>query len=349
MTDARITQSVAICGVKLSAPTRITQSVAIAGVINSGPARVTQTAAVVGVILNPPVRITQSVAIVGVRTERPGCLTQEADCWRIERLDGTVYTFTSHDRNLTFNGETYESCGSLSASALQLSAELGSTDNIDFAGIMYEGGVSELDIWSDKFAGAEVQVWRVPWTGSGSPVLLAAGTVGSRTFGDTEYKFEIVTAGQRLAQQPIISTVTPTCRFKLGDARCTVDVSALAVTGTVTGLATVNLFTGARRRTFADSARAGDATGKFTLGKLTWTGGNNAGISVDVKSYTPGVFILEQPMPIPIALADTYSVTPGCNLTAETCKDVFANKINFGGFEFVKGYDDLNRTPEQDI
>lgn len=329
---------------------RATQLRVMVGVRTGVPVNMTQFRAMIGTggtDQHPAARITQARVMVGVRVERPPCLTQEADLWRIQRTDGVTYRFTSHDRRITFRGEVYNPCGSMTGSALQLSADLGATDNMDLSGIFFEGGISEADLWSDAFDGASVEVWRYPWNG-GTPVLVQAGTIGSRVFGDTAYKFEVVTAGEKLSQKPILQPVMPTCRWKFGDSRCGVDVSALAVAGTVTAVAPVNYFTLAQRRTFVDSG-LGEPDGKFTLGRLTWTGGDNIGVSVDVKVFANDTFVLSQPVPVPISVGDTYSVTPGCDRLASTCHDTYANKINFGGFEFVRGYDDLNATPDQDI
>jgi len=348
MTDNRVTQSRVMAGTKGAGEIHVTQARAMIGVKLAPPIRVTQSRAMIGVTTNPPMRITQARVMVGVRTETPPCLTQEADLWKITRTDGTVFRFTSHDRRIRFQGAVYTPCGSLTASALQLSAELGSTDNVDLSGLIFPGGVSELDLWAGKFDGAEVEVWRVPWNGGSGAHLVTAGTCGSLQIEDTSYKFEVVTAGERLSQRPVLQPVMPACRFKTFDARCGLIEADFTETGTVTAVSSPNFYTMARRRVFNDSSR-GEAAGYFTLGKLTWTSGANSGVSVDVKDYASGQFILEQPMASNIQIGDTYSVTAGDDKTAATCHSKFANKINFGGFEHVRGSDDLNITPQQDV
>lgn len=318
---------------------------------DSGPTdsaiRVTQAHALLGVTIEPNIRVTQAHALIGVKLEKPDCLTYEADFWKITRVDGTVYRFTSHDRRLLFRGEAYTPCGSLSSSALQLSAELGSTDNVDLSGLIFPGGVTEADLWAGKFTGAEVEIWRASWAGAGAR-LIAAGTCGSLQIEDTSYKFEIVTAGEKLTQRPILRPVMPTCRWQTYSTECTVVEADFTETGAVTGVTDENLFQMSRRRVFTDTSRV-EAADYFTLGKLTWTSGNNNGISVDVKDFGSGQFILAGPMPRDIEIGDTYSVTAGDDQTAETCDTKFNNKINFGGFEHLRGSDDLNKRPDQDI
>ena len=42
-------------------------------------------------------------------------------------------------------------------------------------------------------------------------------------------------------------------------------------------------------------------------------------------------------MPEPIAVGDTFTVTAGCDKALSTCRDRFANVVNFGGFPRMPG------------
>ena len=96
----------------------------------------------------------------------------------------------------------------------------------------------------------------------------------------------------------------------------------------------------ASNRTFTDSAR-GEANGWFDYGLLTWNTGLNAGLSVEVKSFAGGVFMLFDAMPGVIAVGDRYSVHAGCDKRLATCKAKFANVLNFRGEPFVPGPDSM--------
>lgn len=326
--------------------TRATQVVELVGVKYAPPSRATQAVELVGVRYGAPIHATQVIELVGVKFERPPCLTQEADCWRIERRDGVVFRFTSHNRYLVLNGESYQPCASLSASALQLSSETGQAGDIDLVGIISSAGVKESDLWAGVFDGAAVEVWRAPWVeGATEPKLVAAGTAGALEFGDTGYKYTVVTAGERLQQRPLLSPVTASCRFKLGDSRCGVDLAPLTLTGAVTAVSGVNLFTQARRRVFTDTSR-GEAAAWWALGSVLWTSGANAGQRVDVKTFAAGGgFVLAQACQFDIQVGDAYSAIPGDDKLLTTCDVKFANAINFGGFPYLSGSDQLGQTP----
>lgn len=332
-------------------PVRVTQAGFVAGLTTSDPApvRVTQAGLIAGVQpATPAVRVTQAGFLVGVKNDTPGCFTRECDLWKITRTDGTAYRFTSHNRPFTFQGEVYTPCNGITATALQLSANVGETDNIDLSGLIYDGAVSAIDLWTGRFNDAEVEVWRVAWDGTGYNELIMSGRCGDLQIADLTYKFEVVSPGDRLTQRSVVETVTPTCRYVLGESRCGVNLASFTQTGTVTGVTTPNVRISAKRRIFTDTSRA-EAAEYWQLGKLTWTSGKNNGLSVDVRSFSGGQFVLERALPYDIEIGDQYSVITGCDKSAATCHSKFTNKINFGGFEWLRGTDDLNRTPGEEV
>jgi uncharacterized phage protein (TIGR02218 family) len=82
--------------------------------------------------------------------------------------------------------------------------------------------------------------------------------------------------------------------------------------------------------------------GYFDNGKLTWLTGANAGLAMEIKTYTAidGKFVLYLSMPYPIELGDTYTVVPGCKKRfKDDCQTKFSNTINFRGEPHVPGND----------
>ena len=85
----------------------------------------------------------------------------------------------------------------------------------------------------------------------------------------------------------------------------------------------------------------------FKYGKVTWTSGMNSGLSMEVSDYWPNYVVLAQSMPFSIVAGDTYSITPGCDKTDNTCKTRFGtnNIINFRGEPFIPGTDAILSYP----
>ena len=83
----------------------------------------------------------------------------------------------------------------------------------------------------------------------------------------------------------------------------------------------------------------GGNSGYFDYGLFTANSGLAAGRSMEVKSYVPGQWTLQLPMPYRMVAGDTYTLIAGCNKQIGTCHTKFSNHLNFGGDPYVPGQD----------
>ncbi len=88
---------------------------------------------------------------------------------------------------------------------------------------------------------------------------------------------------------------------------------------------------------------ASRAAGLFTCGRLVFLDGANAGVAVEVRRHgtgeSGGELDLWHDMALPIAVGDRFRVTAGCDRRFETCRDRFANAVNYRGFPHMLGTD----------
>jgi uncharacterized phage protein (TIGR02218 family) len=287
--------------------------------------------------VQPNFSVTQAGVEVLVKA-RP-CSTRDAQVWTITRLDGTVYRFTSLDRDLEWGGATYAACNSLDPSASENVAEVDSAGSMDLSGALSADGIDGWDLYAGLFDGAEVEAWLVPWdvaSRDGLPRRLLRGNFGSVELGETGFKVELIGDGAKLQQTPLVRALQPGCRWQFGDEGCGKDLGPLTVTGTVDSAI--------GQRAFTDAART-EAAGYFRRGRVTFTGGSNAGLSAEIKEHDAGgTFVLWPRLPFAISAGDTYSIVPGCtNLkTAEGGTNgctAWAQLLRYGGFDKVPGGD----------
>lgn len=312
------------------------------------PERITQYAGLALVEYDAAIPVTQLAALV--LADHVPCVTRWAQCWTITRTDGEVFAFTSLDEPMAFRGVVHQPCASLSATAAEQSTTLGQSGNVELLGLISDVGISERDVFNGVFDFAFVEVWLVPWDNAGgeTPIRLIAGKGGSMTQTQTGFTCEVLTSAAELKQRALVETFTPGCRFNFGsttDARCPVDLAAITVSGSATSTAVPSAANQSTRRILIDATR-GEAAGHFDLGRVTFTSGNNAGASSEVKSYSGGVFVLWAPMLYPIEVGDTYTATPGCNKTPADHMRFNADMLDYGGFPDVPGSDSLNDTPD---
>jgi hypothetical protein len=86
----------------------------------------------------------------------------------------------------------------------------------------------------------------------------------------------------------------------------------------------------------------------FDGGTVTWIDGQNAGRSMEIKSYdtTTGTIILWLQMNYPIEAGDKFFCYPGCDKRRDTCFNTFNNILNFRGEPDMPMVDKLLSYPD---
>jgi len=263
-------------------------------------------------------------------------------CWILTRGDGFVQGFTDHDEDVVVGACICRAGTGLTGS--EATQKLGlATDSSEITGALATDTLNEGDLAAGRYDAAGVELWLVDWSEPGLRVLLAKGVLGEIKRDGPVFTAELRGLSDRLTQDTG-RLFTTTCAADLGDARCKVDLTLPAYrgSGTVGVVTAISSFTATGLDT--------DVDGWFTGGKLTFTGGANAGLSVEVKTHRNNgavSFSLWQAMPQPIAAGDTFVVTAGCDKAFATCHDRFGNVVNFRGFPHIPGNDFVMSYPVQ--
>lgn len=340
-----------------------------------------------------------------------------ATCVKVTRTDGTVWGFTDHDVDINYGGVLYKSTYGYTASAISSSSDL-STSNLEVDGLLLGTGgvVVQSDVEAGLWSNAAVLIFLVNFADLTMGQLnLTSGNLGQFHLENGTWRGELRGLAQ-IMQQTIGEQYSPTCRAKFGDSRCTLSLTGLTFSGTVSSVTTPYLawsdpsltqtgptvgFTDAMGRkvptaspyqvtvvppsgTFAANTSVVDQTGSawtnvspgspsgshqysvssggvytfysgdagaevfinytygvgyFAYGKVTWTGGQNKGYSMEVKGFAPGQVTLAMPMVYPIAAGDTYSIVAGCDKQFGTCRDRWNNVVHFRGEPYIPGPD----------
>jgi len=262
-------------------------------------------------------------------------------CWRVTRNDGQSFGFTDHDRDLVFDGTTFEAASGFTASEIRDQVGL-AVDDLEVHGALVSSRLSETALAAGDFDDAAVEIWRVDWTDTANRVLMRSGSIGEVRRTGTAFVAEIRGLAHRL-QQTRGRVYQYACDADLGDARCGIDLS-LAVwrgTGTIVGVESDHTFTASGLGTFA--------SGWFSRGLVAVTSGANAGRRSEVRLHTAvaGIVRLElwQGFVEPLLAGDTFVVTAGCDKQHATCRTRFANVARYRGFPHMPGNDFLSTTP----
>lgn len=263
-----------------------------------------------------------------------GEVTSLATCWKITRSDSTVLGFTDHSKDVVVDGVTYVAETGFTPTAQANSAGL-SVDNADIEGVLDASAITEADILAGLYDFAEIQVFQVNYEAlEDGRIVLRTGTLGEVTLRNGRFTAEVRGISQPL-QQTMGALFSPSCRARFADGRCKVNAASYTVTTSVTAALS--------RQEFTASALT-QASGYFAQGKVVFSSGANAGLSMEVKGFAGGVVTLALPMPYGIAVDDAFSITAGCDKTLSTCISRFSNAINFRGEPHVPGLDRVLET-----
>jgi uncharacterized phage protein (TIGR02218 family) len=271
----------------------------------------------------------------GLREHLDSGATSLCHCWRLETRAGDVMGFTDHDRDVAFDGVTYEAQAGFTASEIESSLGL-SVDNLDAAGALTSDRLSEARLKAGDFDHAEVEVWRVNWQDPAQRLLMRKGHLGEVSHGTLGFTAE-VRGLAHLLDQPKGRLFQFGCDAVLGDQRCTVNLElpAFKGTGTVTAVEDNRRFTVSGLGLFDD--------GWFARGTIEWTSGANAGrggaIKFHRRSGTTVVIELWRETAFAALGGDGFIARAGCDKQFSTCQTKFANTVNYRGFPHIPGDD----------
>lgn len=265
-----------------------------------------------------------------------GGATTLAWCWRVTRRDGARLGFTDHDRDLDFDGTTFEAAAGFTASEIRDGVGL-SVDNLEVTSALSSEHLSESDLSSGLYDDARVEIFRVNWADPAQRVLMRSGSLGEVRRAGLTFAAEVRGLAHYL-QQPKGRLYQYTCDSDLGDTRCGIELSTPSHAGSG------SILSAASRRQFTVAGLAAYANGVFTRGLLTFGSGANAGARIEVREHRVGAggtvtIELWQPVAAVPAAGDSFAIRAGCDKHFATCRDQFANSANFRGFPHMPGND----------
>lgn len=271
----------------------------------------------------------------GLAERLAGETTTLAICWRVARTDGATLGFTTHDRPLDVGGVTYLASPGMAPSAISIGDGL-EVDTMEVEGALSASQITAADLDAGRYDSAAVSIFIVDWAAPGAGTMpLARGVLGevARRSVGTGGAFTAELRGPTAAlDATVVETCSPECRAELGDARCRVDLAPLTIL------------------THAGDGEDGQiaitvAAERFAGGRLRVLAGPNAGLDMQLAGAGPDWVEPFEPLPFALAPGTRVELREGCDHRFATCRDRFANALNFRGEPHVPGSDLLTRFP----
>lgn len=261
-------------------------------------------------------------------------LSTIAFCWRLERRDGAALGFTTHDRDLEFDGLRYRSSPGMLPSSISLSEGFGA-DALEVKGGLTADGISARDLRSGRWDGAALTIFMVDWENyAGERLVVAGGELGEIAARGGAFEAELRGLTAAL-ERPVVEQTSPDCRAELGDKRCRVDMAGrvrITRIAAVVGMTMLDV----------EEAASGNA---YVYGSLRWLAGANCGLHSPIMASEGTRLTLREAPEFAVAAGDLVELREGCDKSLATCAARFANVANFRGEPHLPGIDLLTRYP----
>lgn len=258
-----------------------------------------------------------------------------SDLLTLTLVSGQVYRYTSADKDIVWNGNTFSSTGlrftrgstrvvvGVEVDTMTLSLFPQSTDVV-------AGGAILQQMVNGGFDGARVMIERSfgpDWDSAvtGATIQFVGRVAEIEEAGRTSAQLTVKSDTELLNAKMPRRMYQPGCLHTLYDTGCGLNKSSFAVAGVVTSGSTV----------YVVNSGLSDADDYFSLGTIEFTSGVLSGLKRTVKSYSGGVFELILPLPSAPAIGVTFNAYPGCDKRQTTCTTKFVNISNFLGFPYV--------------
>lgn len=278
-----------------------------------------------------------------------------ADLYTITTVQGPVLRYTSADSDIAYGGNTWSSKSvridtdkSKAVAHWKVGLDVDTWQVVlfprardDVTGAAYPDQIGSVP-WlaaacGGALSGAVVTVDRAylpAWyTPEGNPfpptgvLRIFAGRVAEVDLGRSGAVLTINSHLELLNVQMPRNLFQAGCRHTLFDGGCTLVAASYAVSGTAGS--------GSTRATIFSGVSAPAGSGTYTLGRLVFTSGLNAGYGRSIRSWATGIALIPiAPFPFNVAPGDAFTAYPGCDKQLSTCQ-TFGNQVNFGGQPFI--------------
>jgi uncharacterized phage protein (TIGR02218 family) len=261
-----------------------------------------------------------------------GELTSMAMCWRVERADGAGLALTSHDGPILSGGALHSPAPGMVPAAVKRRLGL-EPHSSEVAGALSSEALTLSDLGIGRWDGARVTLSAVDWTDPpAEPIQLLAGELGSISSRDSEFSAELSGAAARL-EQAVCPATSAECRAQFGDKACRVDLAGRSIVVHLVSIEGTQLTID----TMVDD--------RYVLGRLRYLGGTNCGLASVVTAAAGNSISIRDLPRAPVEPGCPIELREGCDKRFETCRDRFANAINFRGEPYLPGTDLLTRYP----
>lgn len=250
-----------------------------------------------------------------------------------EMTNGAIARFTNHSANVAYGGNTYQAIP-IKRSNIAYHSELQVdkvTITLGIIGVTVGAASHTIPqiIKRGFIKNAHVYIYLVDYVALDSTTLLFEGwATGGISYNQGELTVDCSSLLDKLNAKFPKYIYSEFCQHQLFGLYCGLTKASYLESGTATAGTTTQIIYAS---VFAFSNHA---SGYWLRGEITFTSGDNNGISRSIVEHGDGYIKTLVPFIDTIAVGNTFSVYPGCDKSGATCESKFNNYSNFFGFEY---------------
>lgn len=256
-----------------------------------------------------------------------------ASWWRIFRKDGTALAFTTHDRDLWFDGHLHRAAPGLLPSAIRRTVDL-EDDDAEVDGALSHDTITAADIRSGRFDDARIEMGVVDWERLDS-VHLYSGSIAGISQDGGRFSARLASAKAALNVDTVPRT-SPSCRARFCGPGCTLPATRFTVRSSAASID-------------HEANRVGCPVSDphlYEYGELRWLEGPHCGQVMTILAIEDEAFLVDALLSPDASAGHQVELREGCDKTIGTCASRFANGTNFQGEPHLPGNDLLARYPQ---
>ena len=260
-------------------------------------------------------------------------LDTAASWWRIYRRDGVTLGFTTHDRDLWFDGILHRAAPGMLPAAIRRTRSL-SDDETEVEGALTHDTIRHEDIAAGRFDGARIEAGVIDWQDLVSASLYS-GSIESIREDASAFSAALRSAKADLDRDPVPQT-SPTCRARFCGPGCTLSAQAYTRRARL-----VDIDYETNQLSFAlEDPRP------YLTGSLRFLEGPQSGITMRIVAIDGERFVVDTLLNAANQPGQRAVLLEGCDHTLASCAQRFDNAINFQGEPHLPGNDLLASYPQ---
>ncbi|MGB3472149.1 MAG: DUF2163 domain-containing protein [Erythrobacter sp.] len=259
-------------------------------------------------------------------------LDNVATFWRVFRRDGVTLGFTSHDRDLTFDGIRHRAAPGMLPAAIRMTSDI-SDDSAEVEGALSHDSIREADLAAGLYDEARIAIGAVDWETLENHTLYS-GRLGQIEDDSNGFSAQLLSA-KHVLEQDLVPRTSPTCRASFCGPGCGLSAARFTAIRTIT-----EIDMDANQVALSGAIGEGDS---LIDGQLRFLGGPQTGGAFGIINASGAWVTLDRPIADGLLVGTKAEVREGCDHTLSTCAERFSNAANFRGEPFLPGNDLLAR------